>query len=136
MEIELKIIEYANIIFTDYFIPNDKVSRNSNTSSNNEKNSQYSMTNISSPLTSKIQSKSCFYIDFPVDILERVEEWANKNFESYDLRLEDVFDEAHLYVNNKLYNRYLTLFRNEEEYKKLEKLICYFDFDFSDHDHN
>ena len=120
-------IEFACSIFSEYFCTNDGGSRIS-VSTYNEKTSHHSRI---SPYASKIQGRSSFYIEFPLDILERVEELAKNNFEcSEEIPLDEVFDEAYTYVNNKLFNRYLMLFRNEEEYKKLEKIICYFDFDF------
>jgi hypothetical protein len=68
------------------------------------------------------------FIDFPIEIYETIDEAANINFNLRDNELVELFDEAFSYVNNKLFNRYLGMFRSEEELRKIEKLICYIDF--------
>lgn len=108
-------LENANLIYSEYF-----GERNIILTSN-------TLRTANSPQASHIRN---FYIDFPIDITEKIEEFANLDFDVGSETLFEVFDEAYGYVNNKLYNRYLMMFRDEEEYKKLEKLICYFDFDF------
>jgi hypothetical protein len=65
-------------------------------------------------------------------MVEKVEDLEREGFKIPQENLFELFDEALGFVNNKLFNRYLMMIRNEEEYKKLEKLICYFDFDFNE----
>jgi hypothetical protein len=114
-------MEFARLIFRDYFVRSDKNSRNS-----------FSTIGYLDkiPKVTKTFSKLSFYIDFPLEIYEKVEEFSQLKFQVDTKVLFNIFEEAFLFVNNKLYNRYLTLFRNEDKYKKLEKLICYFDFEF------
>lgn len=64
-------------------------------------------------------------IDFPVDIKEKIQEAAVNSFLPID---EEAFDEAFQLVNNKLYNIYLSMCRNINEYRNLELLISYIDF--------
>jgi hypothetical protein len=97
MKISLQ--EDAEMIFTTYFLSNK-------THSN--------ITNIN------------LYIDFPVDIAEKVEEGYKRNFDGE--KPEEIFDEAFHFVHNKLYNIFLLFCRNTEEYEKLERIMFFIDF--------
>ena len=111
-------VEFANVLYYDFFVQEQKVSTNSRISSASKSCSNKAKVNL--------------FIEFPCDIFEKLEDMSNRNFYVENELLYEAFDEAYEYVNNKLYNRYLTMFRNEEEYKKLEKLICYIDFNLSE----
>jgi hypothetical protein len=91
--------EDAEMIFTTYFVANK-------THSN--------ITNIN------------LYIDFPVDIAEKVDEGYKKNFITD--KPDEIFDEAFHFVHNKLYNIFLLFCRNTEEYEKLERIMFFIDF--------
>jgi hypothetical protein len=104
--------ETAVNIYTDYFI-----------------NNRYSLRLSTLTEHSRINTSSIRYcIDFPLEIVENIEEMINRNYKVDDFDMCEIFDDAFIYINNKLFNRYLSMFRNEEEVKKIEELICYIDF--------
>jgi hypothetical protein len=72
---------------------------------------------------------SGLYIDFPVDIHENVQEYATRNFNGDFNILSEIYDESFLYVNNKLYNVYLSMCHDEKEYNKIEKMLSFIDVD-------
>jgi len=114
-------VEYANKIFYEYISSsNTRITRNAQVMTK----SYYS-----DGMSSGYKFSS---MDFPIDIQEKIEDAAKENFEIQESNLDDLFDEAFSHINNKLYNKYLMMIRDQDEYRKLEKLICYFDFDFSD----
>lgn len=109
-------------LFIEYFV--NSIER--------EKSSAISKIRFNSKMnSSNTKSSNVYAIDFSVEITEKVEEAFNDNFNMEADQLDELFDDAYHYINNKLYNRYLAMFRNEDEYNKLEKLLCYIDFDFS-----
>lgn len=90
--------QMADAIYTDYFIP-----------------------------SSVSQINDCLMqISFPVEIIEKLEE-AYKNGFLID-NLLDIFDDAFEHINPKLYNLFLHFCRNEEQYKKLERIMFFIDF--------
>ncbi len=91
----------------------------------------YAPSNIFSSDSSKKNS----IVELPIEVYERIEEIVNNDFIIDDYGLYTLFDEAFQVINGKLYNRYLSMIRNTEEYEKLTKLFCYIEFDMSDHDH-
>jgi hypothetical protein len=109
----LKNIQKANLIYTDYFM-------------NTIRRKKTSVGKLSYRTTgSHSRSK---YIDFPIDVCDTVEEAANIKFQLDNTVLYEIYDEALVYVNNRLFNRYLGMFRCEEEITEIEKLVCYIDF--------
>jgi hypothetical protein len=109
---KVKNIERANYIFMEYFLQNKSLLRIRSESTKN----------FSSLYFSKL-------IDFPVEIYEVIDESANVYFDIEDGMLYSIFDDAFAHIHNKLYNRYLGMFRDEVELKEVEKLICYIEFD-------
>ena len=87
---------------------------------------EYFNFNSSIPAGSNIKLGN-YLIEFPIDILESVEEIAFKNFETDIENLRTLYDDAYLFTNNKLYSIYIWMSRDEKEYKKIEKLITYLD---------
>jgi hypothetical protein len=115
-------VEYVSKICNEYFPSlSNTVTRASYTRSHSLSSYQQSI---------KIKSQS-LNIDFPLDVQEKVEDAIKDNFEFSDIELYKLYDEAFTFINSKLYSKYLNMMRDTEEMKKLEKLICYFDFDFS-----
>jgi hypothetical protein len=108
---KMKNIEKANYIFLEYFVQNHRGYHSGSTDKG-----------MSTLRLSRV-------IDFPVEIHEVIEEAANSMFNLDDLILYDLFDEAFAYISNKLFNRYLGMFRHQDELKRIEKLICYIEFD-------
>jgi hypothetical protein len=82
------------------------------------------------PQSIKIKSQT-HIIEFPLDLQEKVEDALKENFELPHDELYKLYDEAFTFINSKLYSNYLNMMKDTEEMKKLEKLICYFDFDFT-----
>lgn len=116
-------IEYASKICSEYFY---------NITSSNTGTSYTRSQSLSSNQQSARLKQNFQIIDFPLDVQEKVEEAIKENFEMSEMDLYKLFDEAFSYVNSKLYSKYLNMMRDAEEIKKLEKLICYFDFDLSE----
>lgn len=68
------------------------------------------------------------YSEFPTELREKLEDFAQYSFSKSVCNLNEVFDEAELYISNRLYDRYLYLCRDKEENSKLEMLVYYMDF--------
>jgi hypothetical protein len=123
----------ANSIYLDYFSSNADKNLIFSPSIKNENRFSYTRTRSYSGCSSGPKSIGArtSLIDFPCDVVEKIEDFIRKDERMSKGELFSLFDEAIEYVNNKLYNRYLIMIRDEDERKKLEKLICYFDFDFN-----
>ena len=111
-----------------------------------EETSSLSLTNNNSFTNEKIQSsikiirkltkeekyrEKIQKIDFPPDIREKLEMYVSMNFNQFNNQMEllsTVFDDALCYVYHKLYDKFIALCRDREEYSNLEKLVYYFDF--------
>lgn len=106
----LTIHQLASHLYQDYF--------HSNTSTSGSGNS-----------INQSHHPSVLNIDFPVDIQENIQEYANKYFDVDFNILSEIYDEAYLYVNNKLYNLYLSMCQDEIEYNKIEKMLSFIDVD-------
>lgn len=121
----------ANSIYLEYFSNTDK---NLIFSPSIKHDNRFSYTRTRS-YSGSSQPKSIgartSFIDFPCDVVEKIEDFRKSDLKISNRELFSLFDEAIEHVNNKLYNRYLIMTRDEDEIKKLEKLICYFDFDFN-----
>lgn len=104
----------ANSMFQDYFAM-------CNSSINPQ--SRYSKHSMNS----KNSKNSAFTIEFPVDIQENVEEVILRDSSVDFAVLKELFDDAFLFVNDQLYNIFLLMCQNEEEYLKLEQLISFLD---------
>lgn len=115
-------INYAYSIFTES-IYDPKMSNVIEKYSNN-----YSMH------ISESNSMRNLVVELPIDVYERIEEVVNQNFTEDVMTLYEIFDEAFQIISGKLYNRYLSMFRNQQEYEKLKKLICYIEFDMIDYE--
>jgi hypothetical protein len=102
-QMRISLLEDAEMIYTSYFVANR------NTAS---QHGDYNNVNL--------------FIDFPVDIAEKVEESYKKGLEIE--KPEEVFDEAFQFVHNKLFNIFLLFCRNKEEYDKLERMMFFIDF--------
>jgi hypothetical protein len=79
-------------------------------------------------------SKKTLIVELPYDVYERIEEVVNQNFTVDVMILYELFDESFQIINGKLYNRYLSMFRNQQEYEKMKKLIRYIEFDMVDYE--
>jgi len=123
-------IQYADFLYNEYFINDKETSLSKNSFRMTKTFGQNNTSPLSGPMS--IFSMKLFHVDFPINVVEKIQEYASKNFDFPRSVLFEIFDEAYQYVNTQLYNKYLMMFRDEEKFKKIEKLICYFDFDFSE----
>jgi hypothetical protein len=88
--------------------------------------------NQSNYLLTEANSRANLIVELPIDVYEMIEDVVNQNFLIEDHTYYELYDEAFQIINAKLYNRYLSMFRKEQEYEKLNKLICYMEFDMID----
>jgi hypothetical protein len=100
-QMKMSLLEDAEMIYTTYFLANKTQSHDN-------------INNLN------------LFIDFPVDIAEKVEEGYRKGLDIE--KPEEIFDEAFQFVHNKLYNIFLLFCRNTEEYEKLERMMFFIDF--------
>jgi hypothetical protein len=91
--------ELANQIFSDYFMYSTS-SRNS----------------------------SSLHLQFPVDILVKVEDCQKRNFNININEFYMVFDEAFSWVNSELNKIFQEFISNSKEYMKLERIVFFIDF--------
>jgi hypothetical protein len=86
----------------------------------------------------KLSNNIDFKINFPPSIIENVKNFLSQNFDDYPAKREAicyVYDDALIFVHNKLYEIYLLLCRDQPQYKNLMNLIYYFEFyDFKEKD--